>query len=45
MILGTHDGVSCKHVDDYQTESAYRADRWWSEASLFDRLVVAASGL
>ena len=42
MILGTHHWVSHKHVDDYLAEFAYRANRRWLEASLFDRLVVAA---
>ncbi len=42
MILGTHHWVSHKHVDDYLAEFAYRANRRWLEANLFDRLVVAA---
>ena len=42
MILGTHHWVSHKHVDDYLAEFTYRANRRWLEASLFDRLVVAA---
>ncbi len=42
MILGTHHWVSHKHVDDYLAEFTYRTNRRWLEASLFDRLVVAA---
>ena len=44
MILGTHHWVSPKHVDDYLAEFAYRANRRWQEANLFDRLVQAALG-
>lgn len=42
MILGTHHWVSAKHVDEYLAEFTYRANRRWIEASLFDRLIVAA---
>jgi len=42
MILGTYHRVSPKHLDDYLAEFTYRANRRWIEATLFDRLVVAA---
>ena len=42
MILGTHHSVSSKHLDQYLAEFAYRANRRWQEAGLFDRLLVAA---
>jgi hypothetical protein len=42
MILGTHHSVSPKHLDNYLGEFAYRANRRWMEAKLFDRLLVAA---
>ena len=42
MILGTHHSVSTKHLDQYLGEFAYRANRRWMEAKLFDRLLVAA---
>ena len=42
MILGTHHSVSPKHLDHYLAEFAYRANRRWREAGLFDRLLVAA---
>ena len=42
MILGTHHSVSPKHLDQYLAEFAYRANRRWMEAHLFDRLLVAA---
>ena len=42
MILGTHHSVSPKHLDQYLAEFAYRANRRWGEAGLFDRLLVAA---
>lgn len=42
MILGTHHSVSPKHLADYLAEFAYRANRRWTEAGLFDRLLVAA---
>ncbi len=42
MILGTYHSVSPKHLDAYLAEFTYRANRRWMEASLFDRLVVAA---
>ena len=42
MILGTHHSVSPKHLGGYLAEYAYRANRRWMEASLFDRLLVAA---
>ena len=42
MILGTHHSVSPKHLSNYLAEFAYRANRRWLEAHLFDRLLVAA---
>lgn len=42
MIGGTHHHVSPKHLDNYLSEFAYRANRRWTEASLFDRILVAA---
>lgn len=42
MILGTHHSVSPRHLDQYLAEFAYRANRRWGEARLFDRLLVAA---
>lgn len=42
MILGTYHSVSPKHLDAYLAEFTYRANRRWLEASLFDRLLVAA---
>lgn len=42
MILGTYHWVSAKHVDAYLAEFVYRANRRWSEAGLFDRLIAAA---
>lgn len=42
MLLGTYHSVSAKHLDDYLAEFTYRANRRWMEATLFDRLVVAA---
>ena len=42
MILGTHHSVSPKHLAGYLAEYTYRANRRWREASLFDRLIVAA---
>ena len=42
MILGTYHSVSPKHLDSYLAEFNYRANRRWLEASLFDRLIVAA---
>lgn len=42
MILGTHHNVSPKHLSNYLAEFAYRANRRWMEARLFDRLLVAA---
>ncbi len=42
MILGTYHRVSPKHLNDYLAEFTYRANRRWLEATLFDRLVVAA---
>jgi transposase-like protein len=42
MILGTYHSVSPKHLARYLAEFAYRANRRWREASLFDRLLVAA---
>ncbi len=42
MILGTYHRVSPKHLDDYLAEFTYRVNRRWMEASLFDRLVIAA---
>jgi transposase-like protein len=42
MILGTHHHVSPKHLAGYLAEFAYRANRRWMEARLFDRLLVAA---
>ena len=42
MILGTHHWVSHRHADDYLAEFTCRANRRWLEATLFDRLVVAA---
>jgi transposase-like protein len=44
MILGTHHSVAPKHLDNYLAEFSYRANRRWSEANLFDRLVVAVLG-
>jgi len=42
MILGTYHSVSPKHLAHYLAEFAYRANRRWLEANLFDRLLVAA---
>jgi transposase-like protein len=42
MLLGTYHAVSPKHLDQYLAEFAYRANRRWMEARLFDRLLVAA---
>jgi len=42
MILGTHHSVSPKHLAGYLAEYTYRANRRWTEANLFDRLLVAA---
>lgn len=42
MILGTHHSVSPRHLANYLAEFAYRANRRWLEANLFDRLLVAA---
>ena len=42
MLLGTYHSVAPKHLDQYLAEFAYRANRRWMEACLFDRLVVAA---
>lgn len=42
MILGTYHSVSLKHLDDYLAEFTYRANRRWMEATLFDRLLIAA---
>lgn len=42
MILGTHHNVSPKYLTNYLAEFAYRANRRWMEARLFDRLLVAA---
>jgi len=42
MLLGTYHSVSAKHLDHYLGEFAYRANRRWLEANLFDRLLVAA---
>lgn len=42
MLLGTHHSVSPKHLANYLAEFAYRANRRWMEARLFDRLLVAA---
>ena len=42
MILGTHHSVSPKHLAGYLAEYAYRVNRRWMEASLFDRLIVAS---
>lgn len=42
MILGTHHSVSPKHLANYLAEFAYRANRRWMEARLFDRLLGAA---
>jgi hypothetical protein len=42
MILGTYHSVSPKHLSGYLAEYTYRANRRWMEASLFDRLLVAA---
>lgn len=42
MILGTYHSVSPKHLDRYLAAFAYRANRRWQEANLFDRLVIAA---
>ena len=44
MILGTYHSVSLKHLDSYLAEFNYRTNRRWLEASLFDRLIVAAVG-
>jgi transposase-like protein len=44
MILGTYHSVSPKHLDSYLAEFNYRTNRRWLEASLFDRLIVAAVG-
>lgn len=44
MLLGTYHSVSAKHLDPYLGEFAYRANRRWLEANLFDRLLVAAVG-
>ncbi len=42
MILGTYHSVSPKHLDRYLAAFTYRANRRWTEAKLFDRLVIAA---
>ena len=42
MILGTYHSVSSKHLDRYLAAFTYRANRRWTEAKLFDRLVIAA---
>ena len=42
MLLGTYHSVSPKHLSNYLAEFTYRANRRWIEASLFDRLLVAA---
>jgi len=42
MILGTHHSVSPKHLANYLAEFGYRANRRWTEAALFDRLLIAA---
>ena len=42
MILGTYHSVAPKHLDDYLAEFVYRANRRWTEANIFDRLLVAA---
>lgn len=42
MILGTYHSLAPKHLDDYLAEFVYRANRRWMEATLFDRLLVAA---
>ena len=42
MILGTYHSVSPKHLAHYLAEFAYRANRRWIEANLFDRLLIAA---
>ncbi len=42
MKLGTNHSVAPKHLDDDPAEFVYRANRRWMEASLFDRLLVAA---
>jgi len=44
MILGTYHAVAPKHLDRYLAEFAYRGNRRWLEADLFERLIVAAVG-
>jgi transposase-like protein len=44
MLLGTYHAVSPKHLNQYLAEFAYRANRRWMEAHLFDRILVAALG-
>jgi hypothetical protein len=41
MILGTYHSVSPRHLDRYLAAFTYRANRRWSEAGIFNRLVVA----
>ncbi len=41
VIRGTHRGVSTKHLQRYLSEIAYRFNRRYWEAELFDRLVQA----
>jgi len=42
MLLGTHHSVSPQHLAGYLAEYAYRANRRWLEANLFDHLLLAA---
>ena len=44
MIGGTYHHVDRKHLDQYLAEFAFRANRRWREASLFQRIIVAALG-
>ncbi|MCG3132452.1 MAG: hypothetical protein FLDDKLPJ_03302 [Phycisphaerae bacterium] len=44
MLLGTYHSVSPKHLDRYLAEFDYRGNRRWQEASLFERLILAAVG-
>jgi hypothetical protein len=40
-ILGTHRGVSEKHLQSYLSEACYRFNRRFWERELFDRLIKA----
>ncbi len=42
MLTGTYHNVSAKHLDHYLAEFTYRANRRWTEATLFERLIQTA---